>query len=247
MLVHLNGTHDKASIVSLPRDALVDIPAYADATGASHPAQRRKINAAFSLGGPTLLVRTVEGLTGIRIDHFAYIDYDGIIHLVDAVGGVTVVNLYATSKVYGNPDWNFPAGALTLDGFHARVWVSQRKNLPHSDLDRARNSRELLRAIAVKLASPSVLSNPVRLQEVLDLLRTVATVDVGLDPSAMKGFALQARGLDVDSIPMRTAPVTGKSTYNGEIVFDLDPTRTPCLWKAVASSDLAGVTRCSQS
>lgn len=246
MLLHVDADRTKASIVSLPRDSLVDIPAYTDDQGKDHAAQRRKVNAAFSLGGPTLLVRTVEGLTGIRVDHFAYIDYDGLIRLVDAVGGVTVDNLYATKNVYGNPDWSFPAGALPLDGFHARVWVSQRKNLPHSDLDRARNSRELLRAIGVKLASPSVLSNPVRLQQVLDLLRTVATVDDTLDPGAMKSLALSARGLDVDSIPMRTAPVTGRSTYNGEVVFDLDTSLTPCLWKAVGSSDLAGVTRCSQ-
>lgn len=246
MLLHVDAARTKASIVSLPRDALVGIPAYTDADGQEHAAQRRKVNSAFSLGGPTLLVRTVEGLTGIRVDHFAYVDYDGLIRLVDAVGGVTVDNLYATSDVYGNPEWDFPAGPLTLDGFHARVWVSQRKNLPHSDLDRARNSRELLRAIGVKLASPSVLSNPVRLQEVLDLLRTVATVDDTLDPGAMKSLALSARGLDVDSIPMRTAPVTGRSTYQGEVVFDLDTSKTPCLWAAIASSDLAGVTRCSQ-
>jgi LCP family protein required for cell wall assembly len=246
MLVHVNGDHSQASVVSLPRDSLVDIPAYVDAAGVSHPAVRRKINAAFSLGGPTLLVRTVEQLTGLRIDHFAYIDYDGLIRLVDAVGGVTVNNLNATSNVYGNPEWNFPAGAITLDGFHARVWVSQRKNLPRSDLDRARNSRELIRAISAKLASPEVLGNPARLDQVIGFAGQVATVDETLDPGTMKSLALQMRGLDLSSIPMRTAPTTGKSTYNGEVVFNLDETQSKCLWQAIGSSDLRSVTTCSQ-
>ncbi len=230
MLLHVNGAYDKASVVSIPRDSLVTIPSYVDASGVSHPAQQRKINAAFSLGGGQLLVRTVEGLTGLRMDHFAYIDYDGLIRLIDAIGGVTVMNLNATHDVYGNPAWNFPKGPLTLDGFHARVWVSQRKNLPRSDLDRARNSRLLMQAIAEKFASPAVLSNPVRLQGALDLLSSVATVDETLTPGAMKGLALSMRGLNPSSILMRTAPTTGRSMVNGEMVFHLDTTLLPLLW-----------------
>jgi len=241
MLVHVNGANTKASVISIPRDSLVTIPAYVDASGVSHPATQRKINAAFSLGGGRLLVRTVEGLTGIRIDHFAYIDYEGLIRLVDAIGGVDVLNLHATSNVYNNPAWTFPKGVIHLDGELARVWVSQRKNLPRSDLDRARNSRILMQAIAKKLASPSVMANPVELQRALDLLSTVATVDETLTPGAMKSLALQLRGIDVSSILMRTAPTTGKSLVNGEMVFHLDEKLLPLLWPAVANSDMARI------
>jgi LCP family protein required for cell wall assembly len=241
MLVHVNGDHSKASVISIPRDSLVTIPAYTDATGASHPATQRKINAAFSLGGGRLLVRTVEGLTGLRVDHFAYIDYEGLIKLIDAIGGVDVINLHATSNVYNNPAWTFPAGPIHLNGELARVWVSQRKNMPRSDLDRARNSRILMQAIAKKLASPSVMANPVELQRALDLLSTVATVDETLTPGAMKSLALQLRDINVSSILMRTAPTTGKSLVNGEMVFHLDEKLLPLLWPAVATSDLARI------
>jgi LCP family protein required for cell wall assembly len=242
MLLHVNGAYDKASVVSIPRDSLVTIPSYVDASGVSHPAQQRKINAAFSLGGGQLLVRTVEGLTGLRMDHFAYIDYDGLIRLIDAIGGVTVMNRQATSNVYGNPDWNFPKGLLTLDGCHARVWVSQRKNLLRSDLDRAANSRLLMQAIAEKFASPAVLSNPVRLQGALDLLSSVATVDETLTPGVMKGLALSMKGLNPSTILMRTAPTTNRSMVNGEMVFHLDTKLMPLLWPAIGRSDLALVT-----
>jgi len=247
ILVHVDAARDKASLISIPRDSLVTIPSYVDASGTTHPAVRRKINASFSLGGPTLLVRTVEDLTGIRVDHFAYIDYYGLIKLVDAIGGVTVNNLYATSNVYGNPSWNFPKGEIPLTGIPARVWVSQRKNLPHSDLDRARNSQELLHAMALKLASPETFSNPVRLQSTLDLISSVVTVDETLDPGTMKGLALSMRSLDVNTIQMGTAPTEARTTFNGETVFPLDTSRTPCLWAAIRTSDLASVARCSAS
>ena len=238
MLLHVNGAYDKASVVSIPRDSLVTIPSYVDSSGVTHPAQQRKINAAFSLGGGQLLVRTVEGLTGLRMDHFAYIDYDGLIRLIDAIGGVTVMNYHATSNVYGNPSWNFPKGLITLDGFHARVWVSQRKNLPRSDLDRARNSRILMQAIATKFASPEVLGNPVRLQGALDLLSSVATVDETLTPGAMKSLALSMKGLNPSSVLMRTAPTTGRSIVNGEMVFHLDMSLLPSLWQGIGTSNL---------
>ena len=238
MLVHVNGAHSAASVVSIPRDSLVTIPAYVDASGVSHPASQRKINAAFSLGGGRLLVRTVEGLTGLRIDHFAYIDYEGLIKLIDAIGGVDVLNLHATANVYDNPQWTFPKGVIHLDGELARVWVSQRKNLPRSDLDRARNSRILMQAIAKKLASPAVMANPVELQRALDLLSTVATVDETLTPGAMKSLALEMKDIDVSTILMRTAPTTGKSVVNGETVFHLDETLLPLLWPAIGSSNL---------
>ena len=245
MLVHVDGTHTRASVVSLPRDSLVTIPAYVDSSGVSHPAAQRKINAAFSLGGGRLLVRTVEGLTGLRIDHFAYIDYEGLIKLIDAIGGVDVLNLHATTNVYDNPQWNFPKGVIHLDGELARVWVSQRKNLPRSDLDRARNSRILMQAIAKKLASPAVMANPVELQRALDLLSTVATVDETLTPGAMKSLALEMRSIDIPSIVMRTAPTTGKSVVNGETVFHLDTTLMPCLWKGIQDNDVHAISLCT--
>ena len=78
--VDLNPSATRASVVSIPRDALVDVPDRGPA----------KISAAYGLGGPTLLVRTVEQLTHNRIDHFAIIDYAGFQHMVDAVGGIDV-------------------------------------------------------------------------------------------------------------------------------------------------------------
>ncbi|MCQ0006454.1 LCP family protein [Actinomadura madurae] len=80
MLLHLPADRKKAYIISFPRDSWVEIPGYG----------RQKINAAFSFGGPKLLIETMESLTGIRVDHFGAIDFEGFKSMTDALGGVTV-------------------------------------------------------------------------------------------------------------------------------------------------------------
>ncbi|CAM5648160.1 LytR family transcriptional regulator OS=Streptomyces alboniger OX=132473 GN=CP975_13910 PE=3 SV=1 [Streptomyces alboniger] len=77
------------TMMSLPRDSWVTLPPYVDpGTGRSYRAAPNKLNAAFSLGGPELLVRTVERNTGLHVDHYAEIGFAGFVGVVDAVGGV---------------------------------------------------------------------------------------------------------------------------------------------------------------
>jgi hypothetical protein len=68
----------KPTLVSLPRDSYVPIPGQG----------RNKLNAAYALGGPQLLVQTVETVTGIRVDHYAEVGFGGFVGMTDAVGGV---------------------------------------------------------------------------------------------------------------------------------------------------------------
>ncbi len=93
LLVHVPGLVSSAptTMVSIPRDSYVSIPGYGE----------DKINAAFSIGGAPLLAQTVEGATGMRLDHYAEIGFDGFADMVDAVGGVwppkglSVINPFA--------------------------------------------------------------------------------------------------------------------------------------------------------
>ena len=82
MVAHLNAARTKAYIISFPRDMYVEIPGHG----------KDKINAAYSLGGPALTVRTLESLTGVRMDHVALVDFEGFIALTKEFGGVTVKN-----------------------------------------------------------------------------------------------------------------------------------------------------------
>ncbi|WP_338782367.1 LCP family protein [Streptomyces sp. DG1A-41] len=150
-----NGT----TMLSLPRDSWVTLPPYVDpGTGRSYRAAPDKLNAAFSLGGPDLLVRTVERNTGVHIDHYAEIGFAGFVGVVDAVGGVDL----CLDKPVRDEDSgaDLPAGCQTLDGAEALAFVRQRKQEAEGDLGRTRNQQKFLAALARKAATPSTLADP---------------------------------------------------------------------------------------
>ncbi|WDV53712.1 LCP family protein [Streptomyces coeruleorubidus] len=150
-----NGT----TMLSLPRDSWVTLPPYVDPdTGRSYRAAPDKLNAAFSLGGPDLLVRTVERNTGVHIDHYAEIGFAGFVGVVDAVGGVDM----CLDKPVRDEDSgaDLPAGCQTLDGAEALAFVRQRKQEAEGDLGRTRNQQKFLAALARKAATPSTLADP---------------------------------------------------------------------------------------
>ncbi|MFM9372137.1 LCP family protein [Streptomyces sp. Da 82-17] len=170
MMVLHTGAHG-STLVSLPRDSWVTIPAYVDPrTGIHHRAAKNKLNAAFSLGGPELLVRTVEFNTRLRIDHYTEIGFAGFVGIVDAVGGVRMcVDRDIVDEKAG---LDLAEGCHTLDGRDALAFVRQRHQEKEGDLGRSRNQQKFLAALAEKAASRDVLLSPSAL---------FGTADAGLD------------------------------------------------------------------
>jgi LCP family protein required for cell wall assembly len=121
-------------MVSIPRDSYLPIPGYGE----------DKINAAFVVGGAPLLAQTVEQATGIRLDHYAEIGFDGFAVLVDAVGGVTMCPTEPISDPLAGID--LPAGCQKLDGRNALGYVRTRAT-PRADLDRMMNQRQFMSAL----------------------------------------------------------------------------------------------------
>ncbi|MET7519060.1 LCP family protein [Streptomyces sp. NPDC005480] len=160
-----------ATLVSLPRDSWVTVPAYVDpATGIHHKAAKNKLNAAFSLGGPELLVRTVESGTGLRIDHYTEIGFAGFVGIVDAVGGVRMcVDRHIVDEKSG---LDLVKGCHTLNGRDALAFVRQRHQEKEGDLGRSRNQQKFLAALAARAGSPGVLFDP---------SAVVGTAGAGLD------------------------------------------------------------------
>ncbi|MFD7403878.1 LCP family protein [Streptomyces sp. NPDC059866] len=158
MMVLHTGAHG-TTLTSLPRDSWVTIPAYVDPkTGVHHKREKNKLNAAFSLGGPELLVRTVESNTGLRIDHYTEIGFAGFVGIVDAVGGVRMcVDRHIVDEKSG---LDLTKGCHTLDGRDALAFVRQRHQEKEGDLGRSRNQQKFLAALAVKAASRDVLFSP---------------------------------------------------------------------------------------
>lgn len=143
-------TTGPAALVSIPRDSYVSIPGRGKA----------KINAAYAIGGPSLLVATVEQNTGLRVDGYAEVGFDGFVAVVDAVGGIRMCPPEAIKDPASNLD--IPAGCQTMDGATALGYVRMRKADPRGDLGRVERQREMLAALAGRVVSPWTVLNPVR-------------------------------------------------------------------------------------
>ncbi|MEU8569644.1 LCP family protein [Streptomyces pathocidini] len=160
MILHVGA--NGSTMVSLPRDSWVTIPAFKGSeTGRQYPASQNKLNAAYSRDGAPLLVRTVEYNTGLKIDHYAEIGFAGFAKIVDAVGGVEM-NIPQDIKD-DKSGADLKKGTQTLDGKQALAFVRTRYALAGSDLDRTKNQQKFLSALANQTATPSTVLNPFKL------------------------------------------------------------------------------------
>jgi len=140
----------RSVLVSLPRDSYVPIPGFG----------QDKLNAAYAYGGPALLAETVELVTGVRLDGYLEIGFDGFASLVNAVGGVEVCTDIALQDDFSGLD--LPVGCSTLDGTQALAYVRMRYADPRGDIGRAERQREVIGKVVSQAASPISVLNPFR-------------------------------------------------------------------------------------
>jgi LCP family protein required for cell wall assembly len=224
MLARFTGDRQHAQIVSIPRDSWVNIPGYG----------MNKINAAYAFGGPSLLIQTVEQLTGVRIDHYAAIDFGGLIQVTDDLGGVDVVVAETTS--WG--PYTFHAGLNHLDGDQARWYVGQRYGLPGGDFDREKRQQQYLKAMFGKLFSAGTFTNPARLDPALRAVTSAVAVDSSLSNSDLLGLAVSLRDLRPADIQFFTAPVLGTGMEGDASVVYLDQATDDRMWRYLQSDSL---------
>lgn len=201
IVLHVSADRKNAYLVSFPRDMWVAIPGHGTA----------KINAAYSWGGSALAVQTVEQLTGARIDHVVTTDFSDFVGLVDVVGGVTVDNPVASKgkNIVTGGSYDWPKGPVTLNGAAALAFTRQRYELPNGDLDRALRQRALLKALALKVATPEVLANPAVLSRVISTVSHYVTVDSQMTDQVILDLATSMRITSSNQIVMLQAPLKG--------------------------------------
>ncbi|MFJ5049577.1 LCP family protein [Streptomyces sp. NPDC088719] len=180
ILLHLAADRKSATAVSLPRDLMVEIPGCRTGDDKETRKQFTQFNTAFELGGTACTIRTVERMTGIRIDHHMVVDFNGFKDMVDAVDGVEI----CLKEPINDKDAHLelPAGRQTLNGEEALGYVRARKTLGDgSDTERMERQQQFLGALVNKMQSNGVLLNPTRLYPVLDAATKSLTTDPGLD------------------------------------------------------------------
>jgi anionic cell wall polymer biosynthesis LytR-Cps2A-Psr (LCP) family protein len=182
------------------------------------------------------MVKTVEKLTGVRIDHMLIVDFEGFKEITDDLDGVRITVAQGTSDERST----FASGAQTMDGETALKYVRQRHNLPGGDFDRVKRQQNWIRAVALKSLDKGTLTSPFKLNSVLDSLTSSIAADDAFSIGKMRSLALSLRKVRGDDLTFLTAPVagTGRSPDGKQSIVNLDAGANRALWKSVAADDL---------
>lgn len=206
ILLHVSEQRDKATLVSLPRDSYVRIPAYTDDAGKQHKASYNKLNAAYALGGPQLAVSTVEANTGVRVDHYVEVGFEGFVRMVDAVGGVEICSPKAIKDTRSG--LTLKAGTSTLDGGTALAYVRARYFDPRADLGRIERQQKFLGALFRQATSAEVLLNPIAMNSFLDASLQSMRTDPDLSRDDIVDLMTKTRGLAAGNVVFATVPIS---------------------------------------
>lgn len=221
MLVHLSADGRTVCTMSIPRDSWVPIAGHGSA----------KVNAAFSWGGPPLLIQTVERLTGTRVDHFGVIDWHGFRALTDAVGGVRItVPADSYDPVL---QVHFKAGTQVMHGDEALAYVRQRHGVPGGELDRIKHQQQFLRSLVGEMRGEVSLTNPLGTARMLDAVTRTVSVDDRMSNGDLRDLLLGLRHLNESGARFATAPIIRSEMIHGQYALILDQVKLRAMWHAV--------------
>jgi LCP family protein required for cell wall assembly len=233
MVIHVPADREAAYVVSIPRDSYVEVY---DDTGERQG--RSKVNEAFAAHGPFGTWRTVESLTGLRLDHMAIIDYGGFRDLTTAIGGVDV---YVPDSVYDSKQaQQWEEGWVHLESDLALKYVRMRYGLLNGDFDRVARQQNFLRAVLRKTLADGTVGNPVTFTRTLEAVTRNLTIDESWTNGELRGLALDLRGLETKDVRFVTLPFDRYATLPDVGSVNLiDEQRSRLLWRAVAEDRVA--------
>lgn len=233
VLVHIPASHDRAYLVSIPRDLWVHIPASPDGQNGDTMA---KINAAFAWGGMPLAVQTVEQYTGVHVDHVALIDFAGFVAVTDAVGGVELTIDQTITSIHP-PHRTFEAGTRTFTGEEALDYVRQRYQFADGDFARMRNQQMFLKALLDKAVSLGTLANLGNLRAFVTSAADTMTVDHDF---SLVDLGWQFRGLRGDDLVFLVSPNLGSDLVGDQSVVVSDRDTALAFYDAMARDEVDG-------
>jgi LCP family protein required for cell wall assembly len=237
ILLHLSADRQHAYGVSIPRDSVVNRASCLDDKGKeiSPAATGVMWNDAFNIGGPGCTVRQCEQLTGVRVDHYVVVDFNGFKSMVDAIGGVEVCLPHAVDDPIGHI--TLPAGTHKFTGTQALNYVRERHSLGNgSDIGRMKRQQAFVASMAHQAISADTLANPIHLAKFID----AATKSLTLDPdigsiSKLVGLAYQFRHIGLDHIQFVTTPWEEDPSNINRVVWKPE---AQTLWNAIKNDQV---------
>lgn len=233
LIVHIPADRESLTVVSIPRDTLVDIPSCTLPDGSeSYPQYSAMFNSAFSTGGQgtsvphaaACTIKTVEQLTGILIDDFVVVDFTGFINIVDNLDGIP---MYIEEDIDDDAaDLHIEAGCRLLNGEEALGFARVRKTVGDgSDISRIGRQQEFMTAVINEVLSTRLLTDPVRLYRVAESATASLTTGTTIGSlTEIVGLAASMKNLSLDNVTFITMPfdwagnrVTVNNTYAEQV------------------------------
>lgn len=219
MIASIDVDNGGATMVNLPRDLLVDLPAcegndeYAGSEGGQD-----QLNHAMRYGGLDCQGNAVESVTGVHLDHMVSIDFAGFEDMVDSVGGVEM----CVPEPIDDPKAHLQleAGEQRLDGSEALGLARSRDSTDYgSDLGRIENQQRLVGAILREIQSGEILTKPENLRNFLDSVTDSMVTDQGFTLDVMMELGVAMREVDLANMHMVTVPVEDHPADPNKVVF----------------------------
>ncbi|MFC1404827.1 MULTISPECIES: LCP family protein [Streptacidiphilus] len=219
MVVHISADRSNATVMSVPRDLMTNLPACKDdKTGASTSGGYGMINSALQYG-PGCSVAAIHQLTGIPIDHFAMVDFSGVVAMSDAVGGVKVC---VSNNVYDpQSHLKLAKGTHTLKGVAALEFVRTRHGFGNGgDIGRTAAQHIFLTAMINQMKSAGTLTSPTKLWNLANAATKALTVDTSLDSiPKLTGLAEDLNKVPTDRITFTTMQTGADPTNINRLVI----------------------------
>jgi LCP family protein required for cell wall assembly len=236
ILLHVSADRERAYGISIPRDSMVDRPDCKTEDGETIPgADYVMWNEAFGLGGPACTMQQFEQLTGVRLDHFVVVNFEGFKDMVDAVGGVEMcIPEPIEDPAHGI---NIEAGTRELEGTEALNYVRARYSIGNgSDTGRMKRQQAFIASMTSKVVSAGVLARPDRLVKFLNAATTSLTVDPELkNVIKIADLGLQFQNTGLDKIQFITIPNEADPQDPNRLVW-IEP-QAQQVWDKIANDE----------
>ncbi|MGA5123876.1 LCP family protein [Streptomyces pseudogriseolus] len=236
LLFHVAGDRSNATVVSIPRDLMTEIPdcetRQSDGSTKTIPGSQgtTRFNESYGVGGrdPGCTMRTVEELTGLDVDHFMMFDFNAVKTLSTAVGGVEVCLEKPLKDTDGGTKLDLPAGKSTIQGEEALSFLRNRHGLKNeSDLDRIGMQQKFVASMLRRLKEDT-LSSPSKMLDVADAATKSLTVDQGIgSASKLLTLARELGKIDLKNITLMTLPVVDNPDEPTPVTVVPDPEKAP--------------------
>ncbi|WP_308425143.1 LCP family protein [Wenjunlia tyrosinilytica] len=224
MLVHLSADRSNASVISLPRDTRLRIPACHDKEdGKTYQPMENTANESLGRGGPGCTVAMWYELTRIPIDHFMMLDFGGVVRMADAVGGVPVcvdANVHSKDSSGHGSGLRLEKGTTKVKGVQALQWLRTRYGFEdNTDIGRTHAQHMYMNSMVRQLKAGTKLTDPGKLTSLAEASTKALTVDRGLDTvKKLYDLGTQLKSIPAKRITMTTMPWVLDPRNNAHVI-----------------------------